>query len=133
MREYMGELELTPIKPLRLRLAGGRFRFESNLLYRAPQDFSTARSVQEEKGRFTELGVGATLSWVVLDAAYTSYDNPGTYAFRTGRWRVRAEVPVTTNVSVATEFAKDRFGETAPISYGDYDARRGGLFVRWHQ
>ena len=50
LREYGGDLELTPVKPLRLRFSAGKYQAHSRIPFRLPQDFTTKKKTKNKKG-----------------------------------------------------------------------------------
>jgi hypothetical protein len=130
-RQIGGELELTPVKPLRVRFSAGRFQTDRSALYRRPQDFGVDVSRQMEDGRFYEGGVTLALAGFTFDGSYASFDNHGTTPFRIDRARARAEAPVRAHLSVVASFEKDRYLESFAGALGNFDANRYALGVRF--
>ena len=135
IRQYGGELDLTPSKPLHVMFTANRYQAENDILIRQPQDFSIVDSQHIENGTSYEGSVGLALSRVDLQAGYAWFQNKGVFPFTLSRLRMRAEVPITPHFSGAVEFAKDRYLEKATDqpNLGNFDANRYGFFLRWRQ
>ena len=134
MREYGGDLEITPVKPLRLRFSAGRYTADSTIPYRLPQDFTTAVSAHRERGSSLEGGVTLTFSWLTLDGSYARFTNKGSYPFTIDRARAGGEVPVTPTLAFVGEWTRDKYNDVAQDAgnLGKFDANRYGVYVRWH-
>jgi hypothetical protein len=130
-QQYGFEAGVTPAKGLHARVGVGVFEVDSNILFRQPQDFSTAVSNLAESGRYKDLGLSLTLSAFSADVSYQRFDNKGTLHFSIDRIRARVEVPLRAGISLAGEYAKDKYGEAFLPALGNYDADRYGLFVRF--
>jgi hypothetical protein len=134
MREYGGDLEITPVKPLHLRFSAGKYQADSTIPYRLPQDFTTAISSQHERGLSLEGGIGLVLPGVSLEGSYARFENQGSYPFTIDRARFSGEVPVTATFGFVAEWMRDKYNDVAQNtgSLGKFDANRYGLYVRWH-
>jgi len=134
IRQYGGEVEINPEKPLRLRFGADRYRADNTSLIRVPQDFTITTSVHRETGTSYEGGLSLVLPTVILDASYGSFKNEGIFPFVIDRFRARVEVPITTQFSGAAEWMKDKYSERSSTepNLGNFDANRYGVFVRWH-
>ncbi len=135
IRQWGGELELTPVKPVYFRLTGDKYQADNSIPIRQPQDFSVIQSVQVENGTSWDGSVGVTLARVDLQAGYAWFQNKGIFPFTINRARLRAEVPIAKNFSGIAEFAKDKYIEKATDqpNLGYFDANRYGFCIRWHQ
>jgi hypothetical protein len=134
MREYGGDLEITPVKPLHLRFSAGKYQADSTIPYRLPQDFTTAISAHRERGVSLEGGVALTFPWLTLDGSYARFYNKGSYPFTIDRARVSGDVPVTPVFAFVAEWMRDKYNDVAQDTgnLGKFDANRYGLYVRWH-
>ena len=135
IRQYGGELDVTPVKPVHLMFTANRYQAENTMLIRQPQDFAIVNSVHREHGTSYEGSVGVAISRLDLQAGYSWFQNKGTFPFTISRLRMRAEVPINAHFSGAAEWSKDRYLEKATDqpNLGNFDANRYGFFVRWHQ
>jgi hypothetical protein len=133
MREFGGDLEITPVKPLHLRFSAGRYTADSTIPFRNPQDFTTAMSSHQERGLSLEGGIGLVFPWVTLDGSYARFVNKGSYPFTIDRARFSGEVPVTAAIGFVAEWMRDKYDVAQNTgSLGKFDANRYGLYVRWH-
>jgi hypothetical protein len=134
MREYGGDLEITPVKPLRLRFSAGKYQADSRIPIRLPQDFTTAVSSHNERGLSLEGGIGLVFPGLSLDGSYARFENQGSYPFTIDRARFSGEVPVTATFAFVAEWMRDKYNDVAQNtgSLGKFDANRYGFYVRWH-
>jgi hypothetical protein len=134
MREYGGDLELTPVKPLRLRFSAGKYQAHSTIPIRFPQDFTTGVSEQRESGLSLEGGIGLVFGGLTLDGSYARFQNSGSSPFTIDRARFSGEVPVTVTLAFVAEWMRDKYNDVAQNSgnLGKFDANRYGFYVRWH-
>lgn len=132
--EYGGDVELSPVKPLRLRFSASRYQASSTIPYRVPQDFTTAISDHRERGLSLEGNVGLSFPFLTLEGSYARFVNKGSYPFTIDRARASAEAPVTARLSFLAEWTRDKYNDVAQDAgnLGKYDANRYGLYVRWH-
>ena len=136
VREAAGDIEVTAVpKILTLHGSAGYFEADRKILERAPQDFSAAQAVQAELGHTWEGGATVTLSSVSLDGGYIFLVNSGSVPFTLRRVRMRGEVALTKNLSLAAEWLKDQYGETAGTGLAgplaNYDANRYYAGLHW--
>jgi hypothetical protein len=133
IREYGGDLEITPVKAFRARFSAIEYDATSTLLFRVPQDFSTATSYHREKGLSLEGGISLVLPRVTLDGSYMVFTNRGSYAFTIGRARAAADVPVNAHVAILAEWMRDKYNDVAQNlgNLGKFAANRMGLYIRW--
>jgi hypothetical protein len=134
MREYGGDLEITPVKPLHLRFSAGKYQADSRIPFRRPEDFTTAVSNHNERGLSLEGGIGLVFPWASLEGSYARFENQGSYAFTIDRARFTGEVPVTAAFAFVGEWMRDKYNDAPQNtgSLGKFDANRYGLYVRWH-
>lgn len=129
LRNYVADLEVTPIEAVALRASASRFRADSSILYRRPENLQTDTSIHQERGKSWEGGVGLTFPRVTLDGSLSRFDNDGTLPFKLDRSRVRATFPIFTKLGIAAEWSHDKYRETA-LALADYEADRYGLYLR---
>jgi hypothetical protein len=134
LREYGGDLELTPLKPLRLRFSASKYNAHSTIPYRDPEDFSVATSEHREAGLSLEGGIGLVFGGFTLDGSYARFVNKGSYPFTIDRARVSGEVPLSPTLAFVGEWLRDKYNDVAQNigSLGKFDANRYGLYLRWH-
>jgi len=134
MREYGGEIEIFPIKPLTLRFSSSKYDAHSTIPFRLPEDFTTAVSEHRESGLSLEGGIGLALAGLKLDGSYSRFTNRGSYPFTIDRARVTGEVPLNASLAFIGEWLRDKYND-APQKTGSiakFDASRYGLYVRWN-
>jgi hypothetical protein len=134
MREYGGDLEITPVKPLHLRFSAGKYQADSRIPIRLPQNFTTAISSHNERGLSLEGGIGLVFPWASLEGSYARFENQGSYPFTIDRARFTGEVPVAATIALVAEWMRDKYNDAAQNtgSLGKFDANRYGFYVRWH-
>jgi hypothetical protein len=133
IREYGGEIELLPVKVFRARFSASKYQADSTLLFRLPQDFTTANSVHRERGLALEGGVGLVLPWFSLDGSYARFQNKGSYPFTIDRAGATGEVPLRPQFSMVAEWMRDKYNDAAQGtgSLARFAANRYGLYIRW--
>jgi hypothetical protein len=132
LREYGGDLEITPIKPLHLRFSAGKYQADSTIPFRLPETFDTAISSHHERGLSVEGGVGLTFPFLTVDGSYARFSNKGSYPFTIDRARVTGDVPINATLGFAVEWMRDKYNDVAQNtgSLGKFDANRYGFYVR---
>lgn len=129
IRQYAGDVELAPAAPLRLRASASRFRADSTLQVRRPENFATETSVRLEKGKSFDGGFSLIFPRVSLDADAGTFENEGTLPFKLDRWRARLTFPLWQKTGLAAEWARDKYRDAA-TSLGGFEATRYGLYLR---
>jgi len=135
MREYGGDLEITPVKPLHLRFSAGKYQADSTIPFRLPETLAIAISSHRERGLSLEGGIGLVFPFVTLDGSYARFVNKGSYPFTIDRARVTGDVPVTASLGLIAEWMRDKYNDVAQNTgnLGKFDANRYGFYVRWRQ
>jgi hypothetical protein len=128
-RQYTGDVEVVPITALTLRASASRFRGDSSILYRHPENFTLDTSVHEERGNSVEGGLALALTRFTFDGDLTRFDNKGSLPFKLNRSRARVTFQLRENTGLAAEWTKDEYSERN-ASYADYDATRYGVYLR---
>lgn len=132
LRQFSTDVEVTPVSKLRLRGAYSKYKADSTILIRRPENFNVITSEHEENGKGYEGGIGLLLNPVTIDAAFSRFDNEGSIPFTLDRLSARVTYDFFKNMGVAAEFAKDKYDEEETAIAG-YSATRLGIFFRWHQ
>ena len=130
VREYTEDFAVTPNQVLSIRASASRFRSDSSILYRLPQNFTTGDSVQMEKGEAWQGGFSLLFPRVTFDGDLSRYDNSGTLPFLINRQRCRLTFPLHAQYGLALEWAKDKYTEQN-LGLVDYQATRYGVFLRY--
>lgn len=129
LRQYTADVEITPIAALVLRGSTSRFRSDSDVIIRVPQNFTTTESVHVEKGKSIEGGL--TFSWArfSFDGSLSRFENEGSLPFDIDRSQARFTFQMRDNLGVGAEWANDEYSETN-LRIADYEGTRYGLFLR---
>lgn len=136
IREFSTDFQIAVV-PKALRVFGsiGGFRAERTILERAPQDFTNFTASHLDFGHMFEGGAAFTISRVSVDGRYISLTNGGNIPFTLERVRVRLDVTVTANLSVAGEWWKDKYEEAAGAGLAgplaNYDGNRYYVGLHW--
>ncbi|MCU1347571.1 MAG: hypothetical protein JWO56_601 [Acidobacteria bacterium] len=130
--QYGGNAEVTPREGIVLRGALTRFRADSSILFRRPENFTTGRSVYLENGRSREGGIGLRRAALSFDADVARFTNRGVSPFDIDRLRLRGgfDLPPRTRTAVLLEYARDAYRERNS-AFGDFRATRIGIFLRY--
>jgi hypothetical protein len=134
IRQYGGDLEVAPVKPLTLRFSASRFEARSTIPIRQPQNFSVITSENRERGTWLEGGAALALARFRLEGAFGRLENEGTYPFDIDRARARAEFDWNARFTSVVDWNKDKYSESPQHNgnLGGYDANRFGIFLRVH-
>lgn len=128
LRQYTADVLVTPIEPLQLRASASRFRSNSNILIRRPENFTTEESIHVEKGESIEGGLTFAWSRFSFDGDLSRFENEGSLPFELDRSRARVTMQVRQSIGVAAEWARDEYSEAA-FAVADYEASRYGVFL----
>ena len=131
MRQYGGDLTVTPMKLFFVRVSGHRFQGDNSISYRFPQNFTTATSVYSEDGKSFELGGGINLDPISVEGSFARLQNWGDNPFRMTRGRIGADLAVSKNFGVVLEWLRDKY-EESDLHWGDFNANRYGVYLRFH-
>jgi hypothetical protein len=129
LRQYTADVLVTPIEALSFRASSSRFRSNSSILFRRPENFTTADSVHVEKGKSLEGGLSFNGTRVSFDGDLSRFENEGSLPFHLDRARARVTVQLHEHIGIAAEWARDEYREAA-FAVADYEASRYGVFLR---
>lgn len=129
LRQYTGDIEVTPFEALSLRASASRFRSDSSILFRRPENFATEESVHVERGKSIEGGLSFSWSRISFDGDLTHFENEGSTPFELDRSRARVMVQIREAIGIGAEWARDEYSE-ASFAIADYEASRYGVFLR---
>jgi hypothetical protein len=129
VRQYLGDVELTPISWLALRGSFTKFESNSDVIYRVPQNFTVADSRRFEDGRSNEASAVMTFAKWSLDAGLGRFKNEGTSPFTLDHYRARFSYDLTARTGFAAEWNRDQYEDSLAIS--DFRADRVGIYFRW--
>jgi hypothetical protein len=132
-RQYGGDVEVTPHEGVAVRGSVTRFITNNSILIRRPENFATDRSLYAENGTSYEAGGGIRRAALSFDASIARFTNRGDHAFDLDRFRLTAgcDLPPKTKMGFVIEFARDKYRER-DAAYSDFDAKRVGVFLRYH-
>jgi hypothetical protein len=131
VRQYSGDIEITPVAWLHLRGSVSQFRADSNISIRRPETFAIDQSIQKENGRAHEGGLSFLRGPFSLDGSLGRFTNGGTAPFDIDRYSLRLTYDFKSKTGVAAEWNRDKYDEASP-SYGNFEATRYGIYFRWH-
>ena len=128
LRQYTADLELAPVTAVALRASTSRFRSDSNILIRRPENFTTEESIHIEKGKALEGGLTLNWSRITFDGDLSRFENEGSLPFELDRSRARLTVQLRDTIGIGAEWARDEYREAA-FAVADYEASRYGVFL----
>lgn len=129
LRNYSGDVEVSPIDALHFRASLSQFRADSNILFRHPENFTIDDSIHSENGKAREGGVSYLKGPFSIDASLSRFENTGTLPFTINRHRVRSTWDFKGHTGLAAEWDRDKYSESS--SFTDFDASRYGIYLRW--
>jgi hypothetical protein len=129
LRQYTGDIEITPVQALSLRVSASRFRSDSNILIRRPENFTTEKSVHIERGKSIEGGLTFSWSRLTLDGDLAHFENEGSTPFELDRSHARVMIQLRESIGIGAEWARDEYSEAA-LPVADFEASRYGVFLR---
>jgi hypothetical protein len=131
-RQYSGDVEVTPQEAIVFRASLSRFRADTSILTRAPQNFTTAPSLYAENGRSAEGGVAVNFAPLTFELSVARFRNRGANPFEIQRARARIgfDLPAKTKTGLIAEYSTDEYSEES-VPLAGFNARRFGLFVRY--
>jgi hypothetical protein len=132
IRQYGGDLEVVPVKPLTLRFSASRFDATSTIPIRQPQDFSVITSRHREDGTWLEGGAALAFSRFRIEGALGQLENEGSFPFTIDRARARAEFDWNAKLTSVVDWNNDEYSESAQDigNLGAFEANRYGIFLR---
>lgn len=128
LRQYTADVLVTPVEALSLRASASRFRSNSDILIRRPENFTTEESVHVEKGEAIEGGLTFAWSRLSFDGDLSRFENEGSLPFELDRSRARLTLQVRDSIGIGAEWAQDEYREAA-FAVADYEASRYGVFL----
>ena len=129
VRQYIGDIEITPISVLALHGSYSKFRADSAILYRVPQNFTTDTSDRLENGYGREGGFMLTFPKWTFDTDISKFENTGSAPFKVDHYRARLTFDLKARTGIAAEWNRDKY--TDQLSVSDYRADRYGVYFRW--
>lgn len=131
-RRYALDLDFTPSENLMLGLAWDTYQTDTSMPYRIPQTLATGASIYAEDGELLTGNLRWLISIFTVDAAYSTYENTGSFPVTMDRAFARIAVDLTKKIGAAIEYENWDYSEDL-IPIANYDADRIGVFLRWRQ
>ena len=131
-RRYAIDLDVTPTDNFMLGLAWDTYQTDTEIPYRVPQTLGTSQSIYAEDGEVLTGDLRWIISILTIDAAYSTFENVGSFPFQMDRAFARVAVDLTKEFAIAGEYENWDYSEDLfPIA--DYDADRYGVYLRWRR
>jgi len=131
-QQYTADVEIAATEQVRLRASASRLRSDSAILYRRPENFTIDSSIQKQSGKSLEGGLLFAFTPVSVDTSFVRFENRRTSAFSIDRFRTRLMFNLVGKTGATVEWDRDRYTEPPP-SYGNFQADRYGIYLRWTQ
>jgi hypothetical protein len=131
IRTYTLDGAIAPTDKVSLYASGSRYRADSHILFIRPETLLTDTSFHAEDGKSLGGGATFTLTRFALDAGLSRFRNEGTYPFKISRLHARMTYDFTPAIGIATEWDRDRYLEA--LDFGNFEASRYGIYLRWRQ
>jgi len=131
IRSFTADGSFAPVDRFSVYASASRYRADSHIIYLRPETLAPDTSFHAEDGRSVEGGATYTMTGLTLDAALSRFRNTGTYPFKITRLRSRLTYDFTPAIGIATEWDRDRYIEE--LGFGNYEASRYGIYLRWRQ
>jgi hypothetical protein len=131
IRTYTVDGSIVPNDKFSLYASGARYRADSHILFIRPETLLRDTSFHTEDGKSLDGGATLTFTGLTVDAGLSRFRNEGTYPFKISRLHARMTYDFTPAIGVATEWDRDRYLEA--LDFGNYEASRYGIYLRWRQ
>lgn len=131
IRTYTVDGSIVPNDKFSLYASGSRYRADSHILFIRPETLLRDTSFHTEDGKSLDGGATLTFTGVTVDAGLSRFRNEGTYPFKISRLHARMTYDFTPAIGIATEWDRDRYLEA--LDFGNYEASRYGIYLRWRQ
>src|SRR5688500_3594761 len=130
IRQYSGDVTVTPIAALQRRASASRFDVDSTVSYRRPENFVIENSLYAEQGTSYEGGLTFFRAPFTVDVNGGRFENEGTTPFNVDRFRTRIVYDFMAKAGIAAEWSRDEYTEEL-ATFGDFDSTRYGIFLRF--
>jgi hypothetical protein len=128
MDVYAADLELVPVKWVRLWGSYAQHDAASVVSVRRPETLTMTVSDEVEEGESTEAGLSLMFKPMTFDVAYGTFENEGSLPMEMNRLRGRLKLNLNGGAGVAFEYAYDEYDE-ATVDLSDYTAARYGIYL----
>jgi hypothetical protein len=129
-KHWAGDLELTPLKDLILRLGYGVYQVDSTTTIRQPQDFSLVASVYSEDGTSKDVAASYRFGRGGVEAGYSKFENTGSMPLTLDRTFARADFDFTKAWGVLLQYENRKYQDDV-LAIADFNAKWYGVFLRW--
>ncbi len=129
-KHWGADVEITPVKPLVVRLGYGDYRVDSTTIIRQPQDFSLTDSIYTEDGTSKEASAAFTFAHGSVEAGVSRFENSGSLELTLDRAYARADVDFSKSWGALVQYEKRKYEETL-LPIANFDANWYGVFLRY--
>jgi hypothetical protein len=129
-KHWAGDVEVTPVSDLVLRLGYGIYRVDSTTIIRQPQDFTLLDSIYSEDGTSKDASASYRFGRAGVEAGYSRFENSGSLGLTLDRTFARADYDFTKTWGAVVQFEKRKYGDDL-IPIANYDAKWYGVFLRF--
>jgi hypothetical protein len=129
-QQYGFDVELSPVPEFTARIGWNRFKYDSNLIIRQPQDFSLVNSPFAEDTEVLDAGIAIALGRLHLDGSYSRLENVGDSGLKLNRGLLRCSVDLTKALGATVEYEANDFNDLI-LPEANYASHRLGFFLRW--
>ncbi len=126
---YALDVGVHPVSPMTLRAAWDRYKTDTSILIRHPEDFTVAPSLYADDGEMWEGSIGWQKDRFGVTGGYSHFNNDGSFPFQLKRVFGRVFYDFTETFGLAVEYEDHRYREDL-FSLADFDATRWGAFLR---
>jgi len=131
IRTYTLDGSIAPTEHFSLYASGSRYRADSHIIFIRPETLLRDTSFHVEDGKSLDGGATFAFTRATLDAGLSRFRNEGTYPFKISRLRARLTYDFTPAIGIATEWDRDHYVEA--LDFGNYEASRYGIYLRYRQ
>jgi len=129
-KHWAGDLEVTPLKDLIVRLGYGVYKVDSTTTIRQPQDFRLVASVYSEDGTSKDVAASYRFGRGGVEAGFSKFENTGSMPLTLDRTFARADFDFTKAWGVLVQYETRKYQDEV-LAIADFDAKWYGVFLRW--
>ncbi len=129
IRTYTLDGSIAPTDKFSLYASAARYRADSHIIIIRPETLTTDTSFHAEDGKSVDAGATVAVNRLSFTAGAGRFRNVGTFSFKSNRLHARLAYDFTPALGVAGEYDRDHYYED--VRFGDYNAGRFGLYLRW--
>lgn len=131
-KDWTAELRVNPTEAFSFWGAYGKFKTDTSIVIRRPEDFTLASSLYSEDGSLKEGGLSYRSKAFVGEAGYWKLENEGSRGLSYDRAFARVEVPLESGLGLGFEAARYKYEQTA-FTLANYTAKRYLFLVRYQK